>query len=299
MVQFKTIAIDQIVVPERLRAVEEEHALAIAQSIVEHGLINPITVRFTPNAAGGSHTLVAGAHRLRAFIINDEPEIEALVIDADQHEAQLVEITENLFRNELSVMDRSIFVQSYRDVWEQQNGQIRRGGDRRSKAQVAPLIENRVNLIQLIGEEAAASSFAAHVADRMGVSRDVVKRLNKIAKNLRPEVRAAIRGTPVADNQSELLKISKMEPSRQRQFAAAFTQEKDLKKALSEVSEAQPKADLTAEDKRNVALTRLEAAWEQADEETCIAFLKGLLHEPDGILAAFVDQNFDIEGVRE
>lgn len=103
----------------------------------------------------------------------------------------------------------------------------------------------------------------------------------------------------MADNQSELLKISKMEPSRQRQFATAFTQDKDLKKALSEVSEAQPKAELTAEDKRNVALARLEAAWEQADEETCIAFLKGLLHDPDGILAAFVEQNYDVEGERK
>lgn len=57
MAQFKTIAIDQIVIPERLRAVEEEHALAIAQSIVEHGLINPITVRHTPNAKEGSYTV--------------------------------------------------------------------------------------------------------------------------------------------------------------------------------------------------------------------------------------------------
>ncbi len=299
MVQFKTIAIDQIVVPERLRAVEEEHALAIAQSIVEHGLINPITVRFTPNATGGSHTLVAGAHRLRAYAINDEPEIDALVIEADQYEAQLVEITENLFRNELSVLDRAVFVQSYRDVWEQRNGKIRRGGDRRSKDQVDPLMGSRVNLIQLIGEEAAASSFAAHVADRMGISVPSLKRLDMIARKLRPEVRAAVRGTPVADNQSDLLKLSKMEPSRQRQFATAFTQEKDLKKALSEVSAAQPKAELTADDKRNVALARLEAAWEQADEETCIAFLKGLLHDPDGILATFVEQNYDVEGVRE
>ncbi|MGQ4812513.1 ParB N-terminal domain-containing protein [Agrobacterium vitis] len=59
MAEFKTIPIDQIVVPERLRAVEEDHALAIAQSIVEHGLLNPITVRNTRAAKGGNYTLEA------------------------------------------------------------------------------------------------------------------------------------------------------------------------------------------------------------------------------------------------
>ncbi|WP_237681621.1 hypothetical protein [Agrobacterium vitis] len=59
MAEFKTIPIDQIVVPERLRAVEEDHALAIAQSIVEHGLLNPITVRSTRAAKGGNYTLGA------------------------------------------------------------------------------------------------------------------------------------------------------------------------------------------------------------------------------------------------
>lgn len=284
MAQFKTIAIEQIVIPERLRAVEEEHALAIAQSIVEHGLINPITVRHTPNAKGGSYTLVAGAHRLRAVAINDDSEIEALVIEADKDEAQLVEITENLFRNDLSVMDRAVFVQSYREVWERKFGKIEPGRP-----------GNRCNLLQLLEEEAAyRGGFTEHVAARMGVSKDVVKRLHQIAKHLRPEVRAAVRGTPIADNQSELLKIAKMEPSRQRQIAVALKQSPDLKRALNEVDAVQPKAELTAQDKRNVAIARLEKAWEDADEEVCLDFLKGLLHAPDGLLAAFVEQNFDV-----
>ena len=287
MAQFKTIAIDQIVVPDRLRAVEEEHALAIAQSIVEHGLINPITVRHTPNAKEGSYTLVAGAHRLRAVAINDDSEIEALVIEADKDEAQLVEVTENLFRNELSVMDRAVFVQSYRDVWERKNGKVEPGRP-----------ANRVNLTLLLAEEASVrGGFIQHVAERMGVSREALIRLNRIAKNLRPEVRAAIRGTPIADNQSELLKIAKMEPSRQRQIAVALKQAPDLKRALVEIDAVQPKAELTVEDKRNLAIARLEKAWDEADEEVCLTFLKGLLHAPDGLMARFVEENFDVGAV--
>ena len=141
MAEFKRIKIAEIVIPERLRAVEEEHALAIAQSMVEHGQINPVTVRATPAAKGGKFTLVAGAHRIRACEINDDDEVDAMIVEADKLEGQLVEITENLFRNELSVIDRAVFVQSYRDIWEQKHGTVRRGGDRKSKRQVGGLIE--------------------------------------------------------------------------------------------------------------------------------------------------------------
>ncbi len=88
------------------------------------------------------------------------------MIEADGQEAQLVEIVENIFRNELSVMDRAIFVQSYRDIWEAKFGKVEPG---------RPV--NRCNLLQLMEEEAEVQGgFIKHVASRMGVSRDVVKR---------------------------------------------------------------------------------------------------------------------------
>lgn len=259
MAEFKRILISSIVVPERLRAVEEEHALAIAQSIVEHGLINPITVRPTPAAKEGNYTLVAGAHRLRAFAINEDLEIDAIVVEADKYEGQLIEITENLFRNELSVIDRAVFVGTYRDVWEQKHGKIEAGRP-----------ANRRNLLQLIEDEAKAG-FAQHVADRMGVSKDVVKRLSSIAQNLHPDVRTAVRGTPAADNQSLLLKLAKMEPKEQKKVASAIRKcEGDVKAALTALEPAAaPKPDEQA-----IALSRLVTAWDAADADTRAAFLK-------------------------
>ncbi len=118
MAEFKRIAIADIVVTDRLRAVEEDHAQAIALSIAEHGLLNPITVRFTPNAKGGKFTLIAG-HRLRGVVLNGDIEIDALIVEADKTEAALQEITENLFRNELSAIDRAEFVKAYRELWEE------------------------------------------------------------------------------------------------------------------------------------------------------------------------------------
>jgi ParB family chromosome partitioning protein len=273
MAEFKRVLISDIVIPERLRAVEEEHAIAIAQSIVEHGLINPITVRSTPNAKGGKYTLVAGAHRIRAEQINEEPEIDAMIVEGDRAEAQLIEITENLFRNELSVLDRAVFVQTYRDVWEGKYGKVEAGRP-----------GNRANLAQLLSDEAEAGSFSKHVADRMGISRRAVEYLNKIAQNVHPDLRAAVRGTPVADNQSALLKIAKMEPQKQRQAAIAFRAEPDLKKALALVEPA-PKLS-KAQTEQATLLSRLVTAWEDASEETRNQFLShiGMGDEPDALM---------------
>jgi len=258
MAEFKRIQISDIAIPDRLRAIEEEHALAIAQSIVEHGLLNPITVRATPAAKGGNYTLVAGAHRLRATVINDEDEIDAIVVEADKAEAQLLEITENLFRNELSVIDRAVFVSTYREVWEKKYGKIEAGRP-----------GNRANLALLFGEQPPEGSFAAHVADRMGLSPRAVQRLNQIVENLHPDVRKAVRGTNIADNQSALLKLAKMEPAKQRQTAVALKAEgPDLKKALALVEGPRPKVDPQA-----AIFGTLVDAWSRANAETRARFM--------------------------
>lgn len=278
MAEFKRISINQIAVPDRLRAVEEEHALAIAQSIVEHGLLNPITVRSTPAAGKGQtpYTLVAGAHRLRAYQINDEGEIEALVIEADKDEAQLVEIVENVFRNELSVMDRAVFIQTYRDIWEAKFGKIEPGRP-----------GNRCNLLQLIEDEAEQrGGFLQHVAARMGVSRDVVKRLNKIAQNLTPKLREKLRGTPFADNQSMLLNLSKRAPTEQAKIASGLDKA-DLPAVLTALEPPKPKPADT--NKQDVAKAELIAAWQKADGVTRGLFVMDRLIEA-GAEAEFAAQ---------
>lgn len=263
MTEFKTIPLKDIFVPERLRAVEEEHALVIAQSIVEHGLINPISVRATPAKKGFKFTLIAGAHRMRAFEINDETEIEALVFEADAAEGQLLEITENLFRNELSVIDRAVFVQSYRDIWEQKHGKIEAGRP-----------GNRANLAQLIEEEAERTTFAQHVADRMGLSVRSYKRLNQIAQNLNPHLRQHLRGTPHADNQSTLLKLAKYEPEKQAEIAVGLQFGGDLETTLKAVDGQQPKPDA-----QTVLFSRLIDTWRRASAETKAKFVEHI--QPD------------------
>jgi len=146
MAEFKSIPVAEIVVPERIRPVDEDHAKAIAASIASKGLLNPITVRHTPNAKGGKYTLVAEAHRLRAIEINGAEAIDAVLVKTDKDSALLLEVAENLFRNELSVIDRSVFVQTYRELWQKQNGEIKAGRP-----------ENSANFAQLTGKFSPAN----------------------------------------------------------------------------------------------------------------------------------------------
>lgn len=258
MAEFKTIPIDQIIIPERLREVEEDHALAISQSIVEHGLLNPITVRPTPASKGGNYTLIAGAHRLRAMVLLEEKEIDAVLVAADRDEALLLEITENVFRNDLSKLDRAIFVTTYRDVWERKYGKVEAGRPG----------NNRANIAQLIEDEATAG-FSLHVAERLGLSRRAVEYAQTIGKLLHRDLRQAIRGTSAADNQSALLKLAKFEPAKQRQAAIAFREVGDLKRTF-EIIDDSPKMK---PDKQVALLSSLIDAWDRASEATKAQFM--------------------------
>ncbi|AGF75729.1 hypothetical protein BVwin_06070 [Bartonella vinsonii subsp. berkhoffii str. Winnie] len=157
MARFQEIALDLIVVPERIRPVDDEHAKALAQSMAREGLMNPITVRHTPNAKEGHYTLIAGAHRLRAAELLGYGAIEAVVVQADKENAVLLEVAENLFRNELSVIDRALFVQTYRELWEKKYGEIKRGGDGSNQYKVKKEQFGQVDRIAQTNEDASSN----------------------------------------------------------------------------------------------------------------------------------------------
>lgn len=208
MFEVKSIKIADIVVNDRIRPVDEDHAQVIAASIAANGLINPVTVRATPNAKGGKYTLVAGAHRLRACIINQAEEIDAIIVKSDQTASKLLEVTENLIRNDLSVIDRAAHVQVLRDLYENEHGEVKAGRPNNS-ANVAPLFEG---------------GFSQYVSDRLGISKRSYAYLNRISQALNPQLRECLRQTPLADNQAALLKLAKKEQAEQQRIAATMEQ---------------------------------------------------------------------------
>ncbi|MBB3963524.1 ParB N-terminal domain-containing protein [Rhizobium metallidurans] len=221
---LKSIPLTQILVGDRARPVDMEHAAAIAGSMVDRGLINPITVRSTPAAGGGAtpYTLVAGGHRLEAARMNEWPEIEAVIVSADAAEAQLIEISENLFRNDLSALDRAVFVMKFREIFEDRHGKIDpKGGRPKKQAHDEPVIFSP-------GRE-----LSQRVQERLGIAAATYKRISAIGQKLHPMLRAALRGTAYEHDQKQLLKLASMPEAEQTGIAKALQYEPDLKAILA------------------------------------------------------------------
>ena len=95
------INVDDVIVRKRMRKVNKAKAESLAVSISEGRMINPIILN--------GNTLVAGAHRLEAHKILKEKTIWYVPGGelGNEDSLKLIEIDENLFRNELSEAERS------------------------------------------------------------------------------------------------------------------------------------------------------------------------------------------------
>ncbi|MEY9717889.1 ParB family chromosome partitioning protein [Sinorhizobium fredii] len=258
MAEFIRAKISDIHIGERARPIDEDHAQAIAASMAERGQISPIMVRRTPAANKGKTplTLVAGGHRTRGAVINGWEELDAIVVSADAVEAQLLELSENLFRNELSTLDRAIFVAKFRELWEEQHGKIQRG---------RPSEKNRNDCGIIF---AAGRELSDRVRDRFGFGQRTYEYVTRIALNLHPALRQALRGTGGEDDQSLLLKLAKKGPSEQASIAQVLQTERDIKKVMAWL-----KGDTPKPDPQEAAFGKLVAAWKTANEDTRRRFL--------------------------
>lgn len=81
------------------RKFDEQEIKELAESIDEVGLLQPITVRKLENL---KFELIAGERRLRAHEILKKSTIEAIIIDANNEEASLLTLAENLKRQDLT-----------------------------------------------------------------------------------------------------------------------------------------------------------------------------------------------------
>lgn len=274
MATFKTVPIASILVGERARPIDEDHAAAIAASMVDRGLINPLTVRSTPAANGGKTplTLVAGGHRLRAAELNGWEEIDVIVVSADAVEAQLIELSENIYRNELTPLDRALFVLKFREMYEVKFGKIARGGDRKSKDTGCPLIF------------APGRELSQQVQERLGFGPTTYKKVTRIGQKITPALRAAVRGTPAENDQKELLKLAKLPADDQARVAAGLREGADLKIIWGWLK---PKTAPDAATLQDEIFRKMVALVEKADDETLARIVEHIGEKRDlGFLEA-------------
>lgn len=202
MMTVREIRTSEVVVPSgrrQLRGVD-----SLAASIAEVGLLNPITV--TPDSR-----LIAGYHRLKACQSLGWAEIPAVVLSVSEVDAAMAELDENMFRANLTVLERAECLKRRKELYEAKHPETRRGG-----------LPGKPGGGKVAKSESIAS-FASDAASKTGSSGRTIQQEVQIAERLHPDVKATIRDHALADSKVELLRLARMEPDKQRKVVAVVT----------------------------------------------------------------------------
>ena len=109
---------------------EEESLQELADSITEHGIIQPLTVR---KLSSGYYQIIAGERRWRAARLAGLQEVPVIVMEADDRKAAELAMIENLQREDLNPMEEAAGFQSLIETYHMtQEEAARRVGKSRS-----------------------------------------------------------------------------------------------------------------------------------------------------------------------
>ena len=123
---------------------DQEELEALAQSIMEHGIVQPLTVR---ELNTGYYQIIAGERRWRAARLANLSEIPAVVIEADDKKAMELALIENLQRQDLNPVEEALGYQSLMaDYGLTQEETAQRVGKSR------PAVANTLRLLNLCPE---------------------------------------------------------------------------------------------------------------------------------------------------
>ena len=126
------------------RDFDEEELQALADSITEHGIIQPLTVR---EFGSGYYQIIAGERRWRAARLAELSEVPAVIIEADDKKAMELALIENLQRQDLNPVEEALGYQSLmQDHGLTQEDAARRVGKSR------PAVANALRLLALPAE---------------------------------------------------------------------------------------------------------------------------------------------------
>ena len=103
--KIENVAIDRVIPnPYQPRKVFSDAALQeLADSILEHGLMQPITVRMI----GNSYELIAGERRLKASKLAGLETIPAVIVEVTTKDSAVLALIENLQRENLNFLEES------------------------------------------------------------------------------------------------------------------------------------------------------------------------------------------------
>jgi ParB family transcriptional regulator, chromosome partitioning protein len=123
------------------RRFEQEATAGLAESIRAQGLVQPVVLR--PRVSGG-YELIAGERRWRAAREAGVPALPAVVREADDREAVLLGLVENVAREQLSPVEEAKAYAMLLDEFDLTLGDV---AERVGKSK--PTVSNRLRLLEL------------------------------------------------------------------------------------------------------------------------------------------------------
>ena len=126
------------------RSFDEEELQALADSIAEHGILQPLAVRALD---GGFYQIIAGERRWRAARMAGLHEVPVVVLDADDRTVMELALIENLQRQDLNPMEEA---EGYRVLMEDYGLTQEQAAARVGKSR--PAVTNALRLLALPDE---------------------------------------------------------------------------------------------------------------------------------------------------
>lgn len=130
---------------------DEESLQELADSITEHGIIQPLTVR---KLSSGYYQIIAGERRWRAARLAGLQEVPVIVMEADDRKAAELAMIENLQREDLNPIEEAAGFQSLMETYHmtQEEAASRVGKSRSAVANALRLLSLTPPVAKLVEE---------------------------------------------------------------------------------------------------------------------------------------------------
>jgi len=218
------ISVHDIKVMPGRRPVDKEKVKDLVESIREIGLINPITLT-------ADNRLVAGAHRLQAYIDMGRTEIPVTFLNNDNSALiELAEIDENIVRNNLHFLENGKALARRKEIYEMLYPETKQGGDRRSEESKTRRAQSETASADESVTEVIPKSFVADTSSKTGHSE------RKIWEDIQLNDRLTDTAKEIIKQQSaskkDALQLSRMSPDKQEEVAALIDEAGSLTRAI-------------------------------------------------------------------
>lgn len=222
LADFILIRTDEVDFDDRLRPVDSAWAQAVGDMMARDGQDTPIKICRLPGR--NRWTGVVGAHRHAGAVFAGIEYLKAEVTSANHDDRRLTEIRENLFRSDLSPLDRAAFVAEAVAIHKRRAGIDPAADGRAVSAAVRWQKAVASEAVDANATIALAYGLNDQVADQLGLSKRTIVNDLMLYRRLPPTLvqRLRVANHPAVRNASQLRAIAKLEPAAQTDVLRAL-----------------------------------------------------------------------------